>query len=174
MLTLQMLDISNADDVKQLEEVQYQVFAEKMISANEEFSHVDHTAKRFRPRIPYEDLRTIIGKHNGTIVCGMTLNINLNHKLQLETLGFSIDKTEPDIAEGRGFFITSPFIDGESTLFKVRDYAIRYLQNNQINKVYGCCFKNLVRGYKLLGFNELDSHKFNGEEVYFLESVTPQ
>jgi hypothetical protein len=170
-LTICDLDIQNTKKVVQYERALFRAFYGIKGSAMDLFWNIDKKNRRISAKIPYSDQKIFIADLDDEVIAGVAINLNISALLQLEMLGFSIDKAEPFIAEGLALFNTQTFPGSESVIIKLRDYMDKKVDEFHIRKVYGTCSERLLRGYKILGWKVLDEKVINGAPKFLIEKV---
>jgi len=117
---------------------------------------------RFKPNIDYRDLIVFGIKNNGKLVAGATMNMNIN-KLQLKEMGFGIDlKKYNEMCEGINFFIIENMKD--NLFLKIKqlfEFGYSYLKKKKY--FFITCSEKLIKFYKLLGFEFIESRNINNE-----------
>jgi hypothetical protein len=126
---------------------------------------IDRSEQKIKIRIPYADQEIMILRINGLIAAAASVNFNMSSKLQLEEFGFKINKDEKNICEGLFIFNIHPDLS-LAMAFKKR--LIEYLILRNIKKFYGTCSEKRIKGYRLLGFNDIETRIFNGQKKYLL------
>ncbi len=162
------LDITNFDEVTNYERAMYRAFSSTDIRTLDEIWDFDIPNKRIKTKIPYESQEVYIAKLNGLIIAGAAINLNTEEKFQLETYGFSINKTEKHICEGLGIFNLQIFSGINPVALQLRDYSYDILRKKGIEKVYGTCSQRRLRGYQVQGFDVIDELVFKEEKKYLL------
>lgn len=161
------LDPADTERIEQYERQMFRAYygATKTLELTR---HIDKKNRRIRSKIPYEDQKIIIAEVNGKMIAGMGVNFNMNGTLNLENLGFSIDKSQEKIAEGTGMFCNTPFVDGKMVMYELFMFGNVYLKENQYKTMYGFCGQKLVRSFKSMGFSVLEEKEVEGETMFLL------
>jgi len=105
----------------------------------------------------------------GRIISGVAVNVNSKETMQLEMMGFTIDKSGGGVCEGLGIFNLQVFEGVNPIIFLMRDFAFRRVKELDIKKLYGTCSEKKLRGYSILGWKPIDERIFYGEKKYLLE-----
>jgi hypothetical protein len=168
-IQLSVLDFSDNDDIARYEKSFFKSFYKKDISDLISIWDFDEKNRRAHTKIPYSDQEIYVAKIDTEIVSGMAVNYNMKNQLQLEMLGFKIDKTQMNIAEGLVMFNLVTFYENVSVAFKIRDFAQSRMNLRLVKKTYGTCPKKLVKGYLFLGWNVIDEKLVHGQLEYLLE-----
>lgn len=126
---------------------------------------------RFRSRIPYRDQVVYAARDGGRIVAAGAVNFNVTDTLQLEEIGFFIDKEAVPACEGLLLFTDGKSLPGERFL-EVASGLFRFIESDLIGRgmvrVYGTCSRPLRAMYTLLGFQVIDRLKKDGETKLLL------
>jgi hypothetical protein len=165
------LDVNETKKVAQYERALFRAFYGIKGSAMDLFWNIDIKNRRICTKIPYCDQRIFIVDLDDEVIAGVAINLNMTAPLQLEMLGFSIDKTAPSIAEGLALFSIQTIPGSESVIIKLRDYMDKKVDEFHIRKVYGTCSERLLRGYKILGWKVIDEKVINGAPKFLIEKV---
>lgn len=163
------LDIKNANDIREYERALFRAFQGTEILTLEEIWDFDNRNKRLKTKIPYHSQEIYIARLHGGIVAGTPFNFNMNEPLQLEMVGFSIDKNRENICEGLGVFCLQVFHDTQSIGLMLKDYAMERLKEKNITVAYGTCSQRKLKGYQQLKFEVIDEKMFKGEKKYLLK-----
>ena len=125
---------------------------------------------RLLPTIPYKDVFIFIAKQNNQIVAGISGTLNMDNKLQLEEMGFSIDKKKENICEGLNFYISKESSKNFMVVLNTfLDKIVSELKKRNINIIYSTCSKKLINFYELFGFETLAHVDINGEPEYLIK-----
>ena len=162
------LDSTNIEEVIKYERSLYRAFSNTDIKTLDAIWDFDKRHKRLRTKIPYPSQEVYIAKLDGAIIAGAAINFNMDEKLQLETFGFSVDKTGKHICEGLGIFSLQVFSGLNPVALQLRDTSYDILRGKGIKKVYGTCSQRRLRGYQIQGFTAIDELVFRGEKKYLL------
>ncbi len=120
---------------------------------------------RFQSPIPYRDQTVYAAVEDGRIAAAGAINFNTHNVLQLEMIGFEIDKVSAPVCEGLLLFSDGSlpgerFLSVASTLF---EFIETDLIRRGMSRVYGTCSRGLKAMYTLLGFEVVDRLKLDGE-----------
>ena len=112
-----------------------------------------------------------IAKKDNEIIAGISDAINMNNKLQLESMGFSIDKkSELKISEGLNFYIN---IDLSESIFEILgtflNKIVAELKKSGINIIYVTCSPHLINMYEMFGFEVVDKKKLENLDEYLIK-----
>ncbi len=168
-ITFSELDIHNKNDIKEYERALFRAFQGTEILTLKEIWDFDNRHKRLKTKVPYQSQVIYIARLHGGIVAGTPFNFNMNEQLQLEMVGFSIDKNQKDICEGLGVFCLQVFHDATSIGLMLKDYAMEHLKERNIRTAYGTCSQRKLKGYQQLKFEVIDERMFMGEKKYLLK-----
>jgi len=158
----------NKDDpleIEEFERVFYKAFKNIADPSLEAVFDIDHSQRRIKTLIPYRNQEIMTARFEGSVIAASAVNFNMNAPLQLEKYGFSIDKTEDCICEGLFIFNVQPDLP---FMFAFKERLLQYLISQNIRKVYSTCSQKRIRGYRLLGFTDIDMGFFNGQKKYLL------
>ncbi|MCA9605009.1 MAG: hypothetical protein KC619_05420 [Myxococcales bacterium] len=167
-LVHERLDLGDPDAVADYERALYAAFRDSDIGTLDRIWQFDHDAKRLRPRVPYAGQQVFVSRVDGEIVAGIPMHLDMSGPLQLETMGFEIDKGEPGVCEGLGVFSLCFLYEGRVIALELRDHVFEALRAQAIRKAYGTCSQKRLRPYQLLGFRVIDERDFDGERKYLL------
>jgi len=163
------LDHENPDEVASYEKALFRAFYNKNSPIESLIWDADVKAKRLTSKIPYKNQDIIIARLADLIIGGVAVNYAMQEKLQLELLGFEIDKTEPDICEGRALFNTHIFDTSTLVALEMKEFMFNHLKKKNITKVYANCSEKRLRGYLILGWKEIGSKDFGALKAYLLQ-----
>lgn len=124
---------------------------------------------RLRSRVPYKDQIIYFAEINNKIVCAGAMNFNYNAKLQLEDMGFKIQKNEP-LCEGLTFFATDD-IQGEIVMNLFSKITLLFedeMRNKNINISYLTCARKVKALYSLNGFKKVAVKEIDGIKKYLM------
>ncbi|MBD3420624.1 MAG: hypothetical protein GF398_10955 [Chitinivibrionales bacterium] len=127
---------------------------------------VDRKNRRIKTRIPYASQLIVVGSVEDAVIAGMAINFNMADRLQLEMYGFSLDKQESGMCEGLCLFNSLIFSGDSTVMFDMRDFMYEELRNRNITKTYGTCSENRIKGYRALGFRDIDRKVIDGHAKY--------
>ncbi len=167
-LTVRLLDTTNPEEIAAYEKAVYMAFSSVQDPSQEIIWNIDYPKKRISTKIPYSSQKIIIAEIDGSIIAGFALNFNMQEKLQLEYLGFKIDRSEFGICEGLLLFNTQVSFNNHLILPEIKEPLIRFLKSQNIKKTYGTCNKKRIRGYRFLGFKDIDMKLISGIPEYLL------
>ncbi len=126
---------------------------------------------RLRSKIvPLSDQVYCVAEQNDVILAGMSGNVNCSGPLQLEYVGFSVDRNGPKFMEGLAFFAAR---DLGVSIVPVFDTLISFigarLKDLQVDRIYSTCSQSLLRMYEHFGFTSRDRLTLpNGEEKHLI------
>jgi hypothetical protein len=172
LLKLSILDTSDISRVAQYEKSLFKAFYGFYDAAMDKMWDIDPSNKKIHTKIPYKDQEIFVADLDGAIISAISVNRNTEDLLQLEMLGFSVNKKEAGIAEGIALFNLQPFVGSESIVLKLRDFSQQKIDEWQIRKLYGTCSKRLLRGYQILGWKEIDEKTVGSAQRYLIEKMT--
>ncbi len=167
------LDITNEKDIVEYERAMFRAFQNTEIITLPEIWEYDRKAKRLRTKIPYRNQIIYIARLFDAIVAGTAINYNMHEPLQLEMIGFSIDKSDEHICEGLGVFCLQVFHETIPIGIQLKDYAFAQIAQKGIKTMYGTCSPKKLPGYVQLKFEVIDERVFKGEKKYLLKKALP-
>lgn len=167
-LTFSVLDLNNAEEIIAYERALFRAFQGTEILTLDEIWDYDKSKRRLKTKIPYQSQEVYITKLQGMIIGGVPVNFNMKEPLQLEMMGFSIDKSAENICEGLGVFSLQVFHETIPVGLELRDYAFERIKQKNIKIVYGTCSQRKLKGYLNLKFKVIDERIFKGEKKYLL------
>ena len=168
-LEYSILNTDDPDTVAQYEKCLFKAFYPPGDPFFERVRNVDTEKKRIRLRIPYSDQDVFIARLGKKVIAGAAINYNCSTTMQLEMLGFSIDKNQNGICEGLAIFNGRSFVDHHPVMFEMGAVMHDRLRRKNIKKTYGTCIQKLLRGYQLLGFRVVASRSLSSTKIYLLE-----
>lgn len=152
-------------EIEEFERVFYKAFKNISDPSLEAVFDIDCSEKRIKTKIPYSNQEIMIARINSDIVAASAVNFNMKEPLQLEKYGFSIDKNEDSICEGLFVFNIHTNLQ---LFFAFKECFIKYLISQNIRKIYSTCSQKRIRGYRLLGFRDIEAYFFKGQKKYLL------
>lgn len=133
----------------------------------------DRTVKRARMPIPYASQEIYTARLGGRIIAAAAMNYDTKGPLQLEMMGFAIDKAPPDFCEGLALFNLQIFAGNTMVAVGLKDYAFDYVKKRGVRRIYGTCSEKRLRGYSLMGWKPVDTRKFERGDVYLICQEMP-
>jgi hypothetical protein len=164
-----ILDAGNNDEVLAYERAFFRAFAHQMKGNAGLVFSVDRAARRIRSRISYEAQRIYVVRHADAVVMAVAAHIDASGELQLERLGFSVDRSKWRFCE---IVVLFALADPVKSLLYIRELSsvfIAALRTEGFERIYGTCGRRLVRGYEQMGFVVKDTNVTAGEEECLLE-----
>ncbi|MBN1760145.1 MAG: hypothetical protein JW863_17595 [Chitinispirillaceae bacterium] len=170
-LEYMLLDLNDPDAVEQYERCLFRAFYPLDNPVLARLRKVDMVQRRMRLCIPYRDMDVFIARFDGRIIAGAAINYNCYAPMQLEKIGFTIDKSRPGICEGLAIFNTRSFAEQHPVMFELGAYIHAELLRKKIRVTYGTCSTRLLKGYTLLGFREVDHRNLDTYKIHLLEKT---
>lgn len=169
MLEFTILDCTNCADVEAYEKGMFEAYygTSETISLTRIF---DTETKRLRLKIPYEDQTILLGKIDDEVVAAVGFNRNQKDKLNLENLGFSIDKSKKNFAEGTGMFCTVQFHEGKLVLLELLSRIWDIIRDMDYEVFYGYCGEDNLRFFQRVDFSVIDTKVICGEKMFLLQA----
>jgi hypothetical protein len=169
LFTIKLLNKSNLTEIENFERAFFDAFENIADSSQKAIWDINYVEKTIKFRIPYNDIEIMTLKVDDTIVAASAINFNMKAGLQLEHFGFIINKNEIDICEALVLF--NNYKDPKNLLqlhaaFKKELFG--YLVSQRIKKIFATCGQKRIRGYRFLGFKDIDMKQFNGQKKYLL------
>lgn len=171
-LKFSILDTNDSSRVAQYEKSLFKAFYGFNDAAMDVMWDIDRTNRKIHTRVPYKDQEIFVADLEGVIISAIAVNRNTEDLLQLEMLGFSVDKKEAGIVEGIALFNLQPFLGSESVILKLLDFSQPRIDEWQIRKIYGTCSKRLLRGYQILGWKAIDEKTFGSDQEHLIVKMT--
>jgi hypothetical protein len=168
-----ILDTGNAEEIERFERTLYRVFGDDEPEVRRLIREYDHKNRRMRFKIPYASCEIYAAKIGRRIVSGVAMNYNMRDRLEIEMLGFTVDKSEPGICEGFALFNTQMFFGRTLVANEFRKFVMEKLRARNVSKCYATCSAARLRGYRFLGWNDIDSREINGTTKYLLMQTLP-
>ncbi len=166
-ITYNTLDINDINSLGDYESSMYRAFSGTEIQTLDRIWNIDHKKRKIKTKIPYESQKIYVARLEGKIVSGVAINVNMNDTLQLEMMGFTIDKDDKT-AEGLGVFNLSVLTSFNPVVILLKNHAFEVVTKLGIEKMYGTCSEKKLRGYRILGWEPIDDRLFLGEKKYLL------
>jgi len=128
---------------------------------------------RLQALIPYEDQKIFSLKRNDEIIAAISVNYNTEKELQLEALGFSIDKSirQKIFCEGLILYSSEEMM-GEKFLENFMFFGEKLVEEMKKDKVeilLATCPKKLKSMYTLFGFEVTERKTMNDKTVLLLK-----
>lgn len=161
------LDTGNETALEQYEKTLYQVFIPVFDTTSDRIFIVDRKNKRLRSRITYANQNIFLVKSNDWILGGVALNFNQNSLLQLELLGFQIERST-NFCEGLRFFMQCDYTISGLVFRSLRKRISEEFKKYNTRIFFGTCTQKNVRGYTAMGFSIKDHFVFNNEKIFLL------
>lgn len=163
--------IEKQNDIIEYEKALYRNFKTNYPEYAEEFFS-EIGGDRLQPLVPYED-QLIYGVYkDGDLICAGSYCINLQKELEIEKMGFKIEKAE-NVCEGLHFY-SEATQKAEFNLEIYRTMALKSfkeLLNRGINTIYSSCDRKRLIMYKFIGFEVIDEIEYTGETEYLIKRV---
>lgn len=122
--------------------------------------------------LDYDDQEFYTVKKDGIILIGAAVNYNIKKKLQLEEMGFKIDKNNNNFCEGLILYtINSENIDFLHAASNLFEFIKKRMLEKEIKKVYGTCSRKLKAMYSLLGYIVIDRLTLKDGTIKLLMSM---
>ena len=170
-LNYEVLDTSDNEAVIAYEKSLFRAFIPYETPALKSVWNFNHKERRVKTKIPYSSQVIFVGKLGDATVSAVSVNLNMKEQLQLEMMGFSIDKTQKGLAEGIGVFNLQVFSGVNPIAILLKKFAFKKIQELDISLMYGTCSDRVLRGYQALGWKVVDERVFMDEKKYLLEIV---
>ncbi len=167
-ISFELLQLDDPDERAKYERSLYRAFATHQTEIYEELWEVDRRQKRLRTRIPYGGQEIFVCKFLGEVISGAAINYNLADTLRLEQVGFTVDKSQPNICEGFALFNLNFFVGNRSIALNHQRYVLEQLRQRGVERAYGTCSPKRRRGYEIMGFEFLDECTFHREQRYLM------
>jgi len=121
--------------------------------------------------LDYNDIECYAVLNNGKIAIAGSVNYNTSKKLQLEEMGFKINKNNNNFCEGLILYSTknSDGIDFINASTKLFEFIKNIMISKNIKYVYGTCSRKLKAMYSLLGYDVVDRLIVNGEKKLLMK-----
>ncbi|GAG10686.1 unnamed protein product, partial [marine sediment metagenome] len=130
-LTFSILDITEQEEIFAYERALYRAFSATESIILEQIWDFNKKEKRVRTKIPYSSQEIYTARIGGRIIAGAAMNYNIENTLQLEMIGFTIDKTEENICEGLALFNLQMVVDDKMIALGLKDFAFDYVKNRR-------------------------------------------
>ena len=162
-----ILNIADPVEVSAYERAMYRAF-EKYLQdpAIELIWHVDSNEQRIRTRVPYADQLIGVIWVEGVVMAATAVNLNLRATWQVEMLGFTVDKTQPQMCEALAVFSNQRMFPKPDVLFFSQvAQSVAYILKTQhnIRLIYGSCAEWALPGYRELGWTAVETRLITGD-----------
>ena len=167
-----ILDTNNEDELIEYEKELFDSFSKLDPDGWVMNNYQIINGNRLRSKtLTYEDIEVYLVKNYCKILIGSSVNYNVNKKLQLEIMGFYLDKKIKNFCEGLIFFTTEQaknhdFLKISTNLF---EFIKKKLLKKNIKTVYGTCSRKLKAMYSLLGYEVIDKLVVNNEKKLLMK-----
>lgn len=170
--SFELINTRDESVVAKYENALYRAFSNSYIKTLDRIWNIDHKNKRIKTVVPYDFQQIIALKIDGSekYLAGMSINYDLNH-MQLEQMGFKIDKSRSSTCEVLYMFSLADYIGGVSPLQILSAQLMKEINARGIKYLYGTCSLRRLNAYTLLGFRNIDRQIFEGEEKFLLEMI---
>lgn len=167
-----LLDLSSNTEIEKYEHALYRAFAREIDDGWNRICDVDGKLKRIRMKIPYENQRIFLVKSAGMISVACAINVAAVGLLQLEALGFKINRDQKGICETLVFFTFLGPMESISIMREFFDFLTQGLKEVDSKVMYATCSEKFSKGYKIMGFTEVDSLMLDGKkEILLIKDV---
>ena len=103
----------------------------------------------------------------------MSGNLKCEGKLQLEEMGFKIERDKEKFCEGLTLYNNNEMSDKLLFIFdKLMNIIIKNLKEMKIYFIYATCSDHLINMYNLFGFEMIDTKNLLGVKKYLLKYDT--
>jgi len=171
-LAIANLDLSDQLEIEKYEHALYSAVGRERRGGWNNICNIDRQLKRVRMNIPYENQRIFVVKSQSNILAACAINVVTSGELQCEKIGFKINRTQPGICEALVFFSHLGPMASTGIMRDFFDSLTRGIKETKAQLLYATAEERLVRGYKVMGFKEIDSLIFDGQkEVLLLRDV---
>lgn len=167
-LKINELDFSDDRKTKCYENLLYQSFKDYPESFFEGiwfFNHDEFTAKM---RIPYSSQKILLAEAENEIVGAVVINTNMQLQLQLEMVGFNIEKIDGKTAEVLAIFSKKIMVGRDVVLARLGESCVNILKKIGIKTCWATCTEKHLRGYISIGFLNKGKINFHGDDEYLI------
>jgi hypothetical protein len=161
------LNINDPDAIARYERALFRAFAPVWTNTSDRIFILDKKEKRVRSRIDYAGQEILTINSSGAIVAGFAINYDCGGTLQLELLGFHIDRTER-FCEALILFNTGGLEVGSQLLTISKKHLKEQASARSCEVIYGTSNAKNARGYRNIGFSVVDTFTFDGQEKFLL------
>jgi hypothetical protein len=165
--TIAELDIHNPDAILRYERALFRAFVPVWTNTSDRIFIIDRQEKRVRSRIGYADQEIVAIEAEGTIVGGFAVNYDRKGALQLELLGFNIDRSER-FCEALVLFNIGDLNVAAQLLNIGKQRLFERMAAHDSDVIYGTSNKKNARAYTSLGFTVADTFTVDGQEKFLL------
>jgi hypothetical protein len=147
----ELLDFTNANDLRAFEESFYQAFAPISNPGTRSLWIWDDEAERLRTRISYENqIIFIVRGENNRIDVGCAINVT-KCEFQASAYGFDRPPTTPNWCEALVLFNS-----GAESLATLRcmDFGLTYLKERGFNLIYSTCTPQILHYHQRNGWKD--------------------
>ena len=146
--------LTNDEDIIEYEKGLYDSYSQKDADGwiFNNYEMIDNC--RLKPNIDYKDLVVYGYKDKNKLIAGAAINYNMAGTLQLEQMGFKIEKTDKKFCEGLNLFATIDM--SENLMLTVGDFhdlIVKDIKNRGVEIVYGTCEDEIKGMYSIFGWD---------------------
>jgi hypothetical protein len=163
------LDLSSESEIEKYERALYLAIGRERRGGWNHICFVDRQLKRVRMNIPYENQRIFVVENDTLVLAACAVNVVPIGKLQLEQIGFEIDRAQPGICEALVFFSHLGPMVSSGIMRDFFDFLTRGIKELNTQVLYATAPERLVRGYKVMGFSEVNSLLLDGDREVLLK-----
>lgn len=157
------ISLLNPADVVLYERAFFRAFSAISDPTIDDIWLVNRREKRIATRIPYgSQLIYCAQTQTPQIIGAFAMNTDFTQPLQLEMLGFTVDKSKPGQIEVLQIFTLVPMVDDRPLLKVLAEYVFADLASRNISYVYATCPLKRLRFYEEVGLTLLDQKKCKG------------
>jgi hypothetical protein len=164
-----LLDTADPGQVTAYERALFRAFSSVITGTTDPVFLIDWRARRLRTRLSYASQEILVVRKADAILAGTAINFDLVNTLQLEMLGFSIDKAQPGVCEALALFSLLDPLSSAAVLKKVFAILLQRFADKGIRRIYGTCSQRRLRSYQIIGFATTDQTVVQGQAEYLLE-----
>lgn len=169
-----MLDVKNPEDVAAYERALYRAFSAAGSIVLDRIWEFDRKNRRAKTRVAYEGQEIYAARAGDAIIAAAAMNYDMTRPLQLEMIGFTVDKSETGVCEGLALFSLDTFAGHAAVSLRLKDYTFSMVRRRHIRTMYATCSQRRLGGYRRLGWREIDERSFERGKVFLLYMNTAE
>jgi hypothetical protein len=168
-LALGTLDLSSELEIEKYERALYWAIGRERRGGWNLICNVDRQLKRVRMNIPYENQRIFVAKSDSLVLAACAVNVVPVGTLQLEKIGFKINRAQLGICEALVFFAHLGPMVSSGIMRDFFELLTQGIKEAKAQVLYATAPERLIRGYRVMGFTEIDSLLLDGEKEVLLQ-----
>ena len=165
--SLRQLDAGNPSELEKYERALFRAFLPVWSNTSDRIFIVDSQARRLRSRIEYAQQEILVIERAGAVLGGIAVNYDREGTLQLELLGFRIDRSQR-FCEALVLFNNGDLGVSGRLLTIGRKHLKECMVSRGREIIYGTSNEKNARAYQSIGFTVTDTFNFRNEKKILL------